>query len=152
MIIPDVNLLLYAYDSKSPFNAKAVSWLQACFSGKERVGFTHVVIFGFIRLATSRRVFDNPMSVPEATGIVRAWLKHSVAGTVAGGEAHAEKVLNLLEASGTAGNLVTDAQIAAITIANGAVLHTNDVDFLRFPGLSWFNPITGRGSARIPPV
>lgn len=63
---------------------------------------------------------------------------------------HLEQVLKLLEAPGTAGNLVTDAQIAALAIEHGAVLHTADTDFLRFPGLRWFNPVTGIRSARMP--
>ena len=58
-------------------------------------------------------------------------------------------MLKLLEALGTAGNLVTDAQIAALTLEHGAVLHTADSDFLRFPGLRWFNPITGTASRRL---
>lgn len=149
MIIPDVNLLLYSYDSRSPFHAKAASWLEACFSGKETLAFPHVVIFGFVRLATSRRVFQNPMSVSEAGGVVRTWLKQRMARVVLPGPAHADSVLSLLESVGTAANLATDAQIAAIAMENRAVLHTADTDFLRFAGLRWFNPITGTRSGSL---
>ena len=48
MIIPDVNLLLYAYDAASPFHGRATSWWQACLRGTEPVGLAHVVMFGFI--------------------------------------------------------------------------------------------------------
>ncbi len=57
-----------------------------------------------------------------------------------------EQVLKMIEALGTAGSMVTDAQIAAIVMEHGAVLHTADADFQRFPGLRWINPITGIGS------
>jgi hypothetical protein len=63
------------------------------------------------------------------------------------GPGQVERVLQLLEALGTAGNLVTDAQIAAAALDRDAVLHTTDVDFIRFAGLRWFNPITGVGSS-----
>jgi predicted nucleic acid-binding protein len=54
----------------------------------------------------------------------------------------------LLETLGTAGNLVTDAQIAALAIEHDAILHTADSDFLRFSGLCWSNPLTGARSGR----
>ena len=65
------------------------------------------------------------------------------------GPDHVGQVLKLLEALGTAGNLVTDAQIAALAIEQEAVLHTADADFQRFPALRWLNPLTGAASARL---
>ncbi len=59
MIVPDINLLLYAYDSDSPFHSKAAAWWQRCLSGTESVGLAQVVIFGFVRIGTSGRVFRN---------------------------------------------------------------------------------------------
>ena len=66
MIIPDINLLLYAHDSSSPFHAKAVDWWQSCLGGTEPIGLPHVVTFGFIRIATNPRVFVSPMTAAEA--------------------------------------------------------------------------------------
>jgi hypothetical protein len=68
MIIPDINLLLYAYDSSSPFHAKAAAWWRACLSGTEAVGLAQVVVFGFVRVATNARVFEHPMTPAEAAG------------------------------------------------------------------------------------
>jgi hypothetical protein len=89
------------------------------------------------------------MTPAEASEHVRSWLAQPAARIVESGPDHAGQVLKLLEAIGTAGNLVTDAQIAALTLEYGAVLHTADADFLRFPGLRWFNPITGTASSRL---
>jgi len=150
VIIPDINLLLYAYDSASPFHARAVTWWQKCLSEDEPVGLPAVVAFGFVRIATHARVFQNPMTPGEAASHVRSWLAQPGVQMIEPGSDHAGKVLELLEALGTAGNLVTDAQIAALAMDQGAVLHTADADFLRFPGLRWFNPLTGRSSARLP--
>src|SRR4029077_11283894 len=74
MIVPDVNLLLYAYDATSPFHAAAAAWWRACLSGSERVGRPLVVAFGFVRIGTSARVFEQPMPPSEAADHVRSWL------------------------------------------------------------------------------
>jgi uncharacterized protein len=146
MIIPDVNLLLYAYDSESPFHRKAAAWWQGCLSGAEPVGLLHVVLFGFVRVATSSRAFRQPMAPDEAAGHVRSWLGQPIVQLLGPGPRHIEETLALLAAIGTAGNLVTDAQIAAIALEHAAVLHTSDADFVRFPGVRWSNPISGTGS------
>ena len=149
MIIPDINLLLYAHDSSSPFHAKAVGWWQSCLSGTEPVGLLHVVTFGFVRIATNPRAFVNPMTAAEAAGHVRSWLEQPPVQVIAPGPDHLRQTLELLETLGTAGNLVSDAQMAALALDHDAVLHTADADFVRFPGLRWFNPITGTGSANM---
>jgi uncharacterized protein len=148
MIVPDINLLLYAYDSDSPFHAKASTWWEKCLSEIEPVGLAPVVVFGFLRLSTNARVFRNPMTPVEASKQVRSWLAQSVVQILEPRREHLEQVLQLLEGMGTAGNLVTDAQIAALALENDAILHTADADFLRFTGLKWFNPVTGMGSRR----
>ncbi|GDY21220.1 ribonuclease VapC [Verrucomicrobiota bacterium] len=149
MIVPDINLLLYAYDADSPFHAKATAWWQGCLSGGEPVGLPPVVLFGFLRISTSARVFKNPMTPAEAAQHIRSWLVQPVAQILEPRSDHIEPVLNSLEKLGTAGNLVTDAQIAALAIEHGATLHTNDTDFMRFTGLRWFNPLTGAASAKL---
>ncbi len=147
MIIPDINLLLYAYDSSSPFHAQAASWWQDCLNGSEPIGLLHVVTFGFVRIATHPRVFVNPMAPAEATDHVRSWLARPQVEILNPGPDHLEQTFKLLEGLGTAGNLVSDAQMAALAIHQDAVLHTSDADFTRFPALKWFNPLTATRSA-----
>lgn len=151
MIVPDINLLLYAYDSSSSFHSKAAGWWQACLSGTEPVGLLHVVVFGFVRIATNSRVFLNPMTPAEASGHVRSWLEQPPVRVLEPepGPDHIQHTLKLLVTLGTAGNLVSDAQMVALTMDYDAVLHTADTDFVRFPGLRWFNPITETGSASL---
>ena len=146
MIVPDINLLIYAYDSTSPFHERSVTWWQTCLSETEPVGIPHVVLFGFIRISTNARVFQNPMSLAETANHVRLWLERTHVAVLDPGPKHFEQSLALLELAGTGGNLVSDVQIASLTIDSGAVLHTADTDFVRFPELNWFNPITGQTS------
>jgi hypothetical protein len=145
MIVPDINLLLYAYDAESSFHAPAAAWWQACLSGAEPVILPEVVAFGFVRVSTNARAFSHPLTAAEAASHVRSWLDQDVVTIPEPAPDHFERVLGLLESLGTAGNLVTDAQIAAIAIEQDAVLHTADADFMRFRGLRWQNPLTGDG-------
>jgi hypothetical protein len=149
MIIPDINLLLYAYDADSPFHAKSTAWWEKCLSGNEPVGLAPVVVFGFVRIATHGRVFKDPMTPGEAVGHVRSWLAQPVVQILESRSDHVEEVLDLILAVGVAGNLVTDSQITALALEHGAVLHTADTDFLRFTGLRWLNPLTGKSSTKL---
>lgn len=141
MIIPDVNLLIYAYDTASPFHQKAVNWWQDCLSGTEPVGLPAVVVFGFVRMITNIRLFNNPMTPAEAADHVRSWLGQPNTQILAAGENHVAQVLHRLELLGTAGNLSTDTQIAELASEYDAVIHTNDTDFARFEKVQCFNPL-----------
>lgn len=142
MIVPDANLLLYAYDSENPFHERARSWWQECLSGREAVGFTHPTLFAFIRVGTNAKIYANPMTLAEAAEHVRGWLKRRVSQVLQASADHPEQVIALLQAGGgAAGNLVTDAQIAALALSHRAVVHTADRDFLRFPGIRCHFPL-----------
>ncbi len=141
MIIPDINLLVYAYDSTSVWHERAVKWWEACLAGSAPVGIAWVVALGFIRLWTNSRVFANPMPVARATAHVESWLDRRIVRIVNPGPRHAELLFNFLRAEGKGGNLTTDAHLAALAVEFRAVVHTADTDFLRFSGVRWVNPI-----------
>lgn len=145
MIVPDANLLLYAYDETSPFHSTARAWWERCLSGGEPVGLTHPVLFSFIRIGTSFRAFERPLSLEQAAELVTSWLDRQVTRLLLPDVDHVHRVLSLLEGAATAGgNLVTDAQVAAIAIAHGATVHTADRDFARFQGLDCYYPLDER--------
>lgn len=141
MIVPDANLLLYAYDSASPFHAKASRWWSACLTGTEPVGLCSSVVFGFVRIGTSPRAFARPLTVDEASSHVESWLARPMVELLEMDVTDVRKALGLLSAAGTGGNLTTDAQIAAVSLRHRAVAHTADSDFSRFRGVRWHNPI-----------
>ena len=143
MIIPDINLLVYAYNTEDPSHAQAKRWWEELLNGTDPVGLPWVTISGFLRLVTHPRVLVDPMSVGQATEQVRAWLECPSVLTVEPGKKFSAIFLGLLDEAGTAGNLTTDAYLAALAIEHQAELHSNDADFSRFKGLRWRNPLKG---------
>jgi toxin-antitoxin system PIN domain toxin len=141
VILPDVNLLLHAYNSESPAHAAARAWWEGLLNGTRPVGLAWAVILGFIRIATHRQVLTNPLPVTTAYAHARAWLAQPYVGLIDPGARHAEILFGLLESLGTSGNLTTDAHLAALAIEHQAELHSTDADFARFPGLRWANPL-----------
>jgi uncharacterized protein len=141
MILPDANLLLYAYDRESPFHKRAARWWSGLLSGEEPVGLCPVVVFAFLRLSTHPKVFERPLAVAEATDRIRTWTERPNARMLYPGPKHLDLVCSLLGAAGTAGNLVTDAQVAAFALEYGAEIHSADTDFARFKGVRWSNPL-----------
>ena len=141
MIVPDVNLLLYAHDSSSPFHSKAARWWTSCLSGRVPIGLCDVVLFAFVRISTNRRVFRQPMAIDEASEHVRLWLGRSVTEHLSTDASDVHRALDLLQEQGVGSKLTTDAQIAAIASRYRATIHTADTDFHRFPGLRWKNPL-----------
>jgi len=141
--IPDLNLLLYAVDRTSPQHAAASRWWNATMSGSETVGFAWSVLLGFVRLTTSARVVRSPLTPEIALDHVDRWLAHPITTVVDPTARHAQVLRDLLGRTGTGGNLVADAHLAALAIEHGAELCSADRDFTRFAGLRWMNPLAG---------
>lgn len=76
MIIPDTNLILYAYDASSPYHEKSRRWFESALGGREMVGLVYPVLFAFLRIATSRKVYQDPMPLVEATEHINSWIRH----------------------------------------------------------------------------
>ncbi len=140
MKVPDVNLLLYALDETSPHHLRARPWLESLLSGTEPVGFAWVVILAFVRLSTRPQLFANPLSPGEAFAVVEGWLAQPCALVLHPTERHLALLRGLVDPLGTAGNLTTDAHLAALAIEYGGEVCSADTDFARFRGLRWTNP------------
>lgn len=140
-ILVDANLLLYAYHPKADEHEASRAWLEQILTGTELVRFAWLTLWAFLRIATNRRVFERPLSAPEAEVAVSSWLGQPGAGILEPGERHWDILRALMKDGQTAGPLVMDAVLAALAIEHGATLHTTDRDFSRFPGLKWTNPL-----------
>lgn len=141
MILVDANILLYAEDSLSRHHDEARRWWDARLSGSAPVCFCWTVVNAFIRIGTSPRVFERPLSLDEATSRVHDWLAQPSTRVIVPTERHWEVLRQLLVAGKATGNLVTDAHLAALAIEHGCELHSTDSDFSRFPKLKWINPL-----------
>ena len=141
MIVLDANLLLYAYDPASPHHAKARPWIQQTFSGEEMVGIPWHSVAAFLRIVTNSKLPGQGLTFDRAAQIVDEWLDQPNVRLLAPGEQHWRWFRRMITEGQARGPLVSDAQLAALTIEHGGVLHTTDRDFARFPGLRWVNPI-----------
>jgi toxin-antitoxin system PIN domain toxin len=139
--LPDLNLLIYAIDEDAAPHPGARDWLEGVLSGTESVAFAWSVLLGFLRISTNPVALERPLSTGEALDYVDSWLGQPVAEVVHPTQRHASILRDLLDPLGAAGNLTSDAHLAALAIEHGAELCSRDADFSRFAGLRWSNPL-----------
>ena len=142
MIVPDLDLLIYAYNEGNEFHRDARTWWEGLVNGTEPVGMPWQISDGFIRQMANPRIVAEPWTPADATAVVAQWFgsRHVVA--LSPGPRYLEILVRILTATGATTRLVTDATIAALAMENDAEVHTNNArDFQRFPGLLWRNPI-----------
>jgi toxin-antitoxin system PIN domain toxin len=144
MQLVDLNVLLYAINADSPHHRPAKTWIEDTIGGTETVAIPWVVILGFLRLGTSRHVFAKPLAAEDAVGIVDGWLARPNVIPLGAGRDHWRVLKPLISGAGTAGNLTTDAHLAALAIEHGCQLCSTDADFGRFRQLDWINPLARR--------
>lgn len=137
MKLPDLNVLIYAVNRASQNHEQARTWLEKALTSDEGVGLAWIALLGFIRLSTRTGIFSTPLQPEQALEIVRAWISAPRASILNPTERHGAVLASLLIAAGTAGNLTTDAHLAALAIEHGATLSSYDTDFERFAGLSF---------------
>ena len=144
-MLVDANLLIYAYHPRAEQHEKSRAWLEAALSGPELVRFAWLTLWAFLRIATSPRVFERPLSTTEASAAIASWLAQPAVGVLEPGERHWDILQSVVRDAQAAGPLVMDAVLAAIAIEHGATLCTTDRDFSRFSRLRWTNPLIVRG-------
>jgi toxin-antitoxin system PIN domain toxin len=137
MTIPDANVFIHAVNGHCPQHRIAKDWLVQALAGTEPVGLAWAALLTYTRITTRPGLWPKPMSVDQAFTILDAWLAAPAAQIIHPGTEHSREVRRLLATSGTAGNLVMDAHLAALAIENGAEVVTFDRDFGRFKGLRW---------------
>ncbi|TPW14044.1 MAG: PilT domain-containing protein [bacterium] len=142
MILVDANLLIYAVNADSPHHKPARRWLEQALSGTEECGFAWIVLLAFLRITTRPGILSAPLKPERAVEYVDSWLQQPCARPVAPGPTHWSILRLILSATGTAGNLSSDAHLAALAIEHGATLCSTDNDFRRFSGLRHENPLS----------
>ena len=140
-VLLDANLLLYSVDQDSRHHVRCAEWVSSAFGGQRRIALPWQTIGAFLRIATHPRVFARPLSVEDAWAAIEQWIAAPVCWVPAA-TAHTARILgDLVRRTDARGNLVTDAQLAALAIEHSLSVVSLDSDFARFPGLRWINPL-----------
>ena len=141
MILPDANVLIYAFRHDAERHAEYRAWLESVLSDGRALGISDLVLSGVIRITTHPRVFAKPSPLQRVLGFCAFLLAQPGAVRLTPGGRHWGIFANLCEAADAKGNLISDAYLAALAIEAGAELVTTDRDFARFPGLRWRHPL-----------
>jgi toxin-antitoxin system PIN domain toxin len=141
MILPDINLLVFALDRNSPHHAPSAEWWNTCLAASTPVCLPWVVILGVVRILGNPKIFRSPTPPESVLDQIENWLNLPHVHLLDPSPAHLTTLRNLLKVTGAGGGLTGDAHLAAIAIDKGITLYSNDTDFSRFPGLSWANPL-----------
>ena len=141
MILADANLLIYAVNSDSPQHEKARQWLESAFSDTEYVGLAWIVVLAFIRITTRPRILARPLEVAQALDYIDEWLRLPMVKLISPTDNHWAIYNRLQRLVGSAGNLSSDAHLAALALEQGADIYSADYDFKRFPGVRHINPL-----------
>ncbi|MES2309414.1 MAG: TA system VapC family ribonuclease toxin [Verrucomicrobiota bacterium] len=141
MIIPDANVLIYAYDSTSPYHEKAKKWWEDVLSAEEQIGVPWIVVLAYTRLMTHPTLCAQPLTTVEVRENIQEWFDLSHVRLLSPTSTTLGLFFDLLADVGLGGNLTTDAMIAAHAIENRGTVFSSDHDFSRFQAIQWQNPI-----------
>ena len=140
MLLPDVNILVYAYREAAPDHHRFRDWLEELINSDQAYGMSDLVLSGFLRVATHPAVFIPPSPIDHALAFVEDLKGQPNCVVLAPGPRHWAIFKHLCQASNVRGNLVPDAYLAALAIESGSEWITMDGDYARFPGLRWRRP------------
>ena len=143
-MLVDANLLLFAVDETSPWHARSAAWMEQQLNGDRRVGIPWESLAAFVRISTHPRASSRPLKPDRAWSLVESWLAAPTVWVPGPTEQHTAVLGSLIRNYHLAGNLIPDAQLAAIAIEHGLELYSADTDFARFTEIRWQNPVAVR--------
>jgi uncharacterized protein len=141
VLLPDVNVLIYAHRAESPEHPRYAEWLRGLATGPEPFALSDLGASGFVRIVTNPRIWDDPTTTEEALEFIARLRHRSNARTLTHGSGSWEIFARLCLAARARGKLVADAYHAALAIEHGCELITADGDFARFAGLRHRHPL-----------
>lgn len=141
MLLPDVNILVYAHREDSPLHSQSLQWLELLINSDEAFAMSELVLSGFLRVVTHPGIFNPPSSLEDALTFTEQIRNQSNCVIVSPQDRHWGIFSNLCAVANAKGNLIPDAYHAALAIETGSTWITTDRDFSRFPGLRWSAPV-----------
>jgi hypothetical protein len=140
MILPDVNILIYAHRADAPDHAAYRKWLEDEINSDQAFGLSELVLSAFLRIVTHPRIFDPPSEMAVAMAFANQIRQRPNCVLISPSPRHWSIFTRLCAEVDVKGNLVPDAYLAALAIDSGSEWITTDRDFSRFPGLNWHHP------------
>lgn len=140
MLVPDANVLVYAFRADSPGHADYRRWLKTRVDAREPLGLSELVLSGVLRILTHPRIFNPPTPLDRALEYIEALRDQPNAVLLQPGPRHWQIFTELCRTAGARGNLVADAYHAALAIEHGAEWITTDGDYARFKALRTSHP------------
>ncbi|GAB4434158.1 MAG: type II toxin-antitoxin system VapC family toxin [Anaerolineae bacterium] len=140
MLLPDVNILVYAHRADATDHVAYRRWLEDVINSDQAYGLADIVLSGFLRVVTHPRIFDPPSSLTAALAFANQVRNQPNCVRIVPSARHWEIFTRLCGQAGARGNLIPDAYLAALAIESGSEWITTDRDFSRFPGLKWRHP------------
>jgi len=141
VVLPDVNVLVYAPRRDSVHHEACRRFVESMLASDQAYGISDLVVSGFLRIVTHPRVFNPPSSLDAALAFASELLTPEHAVRIAPGPRHWEIFDRVCRDADAKGNLIADAYLAALAIESGCDWITTDGDFARFRGLSWRRPL-----------
>ena len=140
MLLPDVNMLVYAFRTDAPQHERSKRWLSDVIADEQPYGLCDIVLSGFLRVVTNPRIFKTPTPQAGALAFVEASRSQGNCVVLAPGPRHWDIFMRLCKETRATGNTVPDAYLAALAIESGSEWITLDGGFARFQGLRWRRP------------
>jgi len=140
MVLPDVNVLVYAHREETDKHDACRKWLEDVINGDEAYAISDLVLSGFMRVVTHPKVFRRPSSLGDALAFAEQVRDQPNCVRIQPGPRHWELFTRLCLEAGVKGNLVPDAYFAALAIESGCEWISTDHDFSRFKPLRWRQP------------
>lgn len=137
----DANILIYASDQESPHHNKAVDFLAGCMNGSDLLYLCWSTAFAYLRITTHPSIFSSPLSPEEARQNIETLRSAPRVRFISEGEDFWEHYKSTCADLVVRGNLVPNAQIAALLKEHGIRrIYSRDRDFLKFPFLEVIDP------------
>jgi len=146
MILPDVNILVYAHRVDAADHLLYRQWLEGVIHSGQPYGISDHVLSGFLRIATHRRIFPTPSPILSVLEFVRDLREQPNCRIISPGSRHWQIFTDLCKSQAATGNLIPDIWFAALAIESSCEWITTDSDYEKIPGLRWRHPITGKAS------
>jgi toxin-antitoxin system PIN domain toxin len=140
LILPDVNVLIYAFRVDSREHARYKAWLEEVVNGPSAYGMSPQVLASVVRICSHPRIFVQPSDIDELRAYCSALISQPTARLIVPGDRHWPLFGTLCVDAKATGNLVQDAWNAALAIEAGCEWITTDRDYSRFTGLNWRSP------------